>query len=374
MVEQDMGPEVRMQALDDIIPKVYQAAMVEHKLVPVSDPVLENLKMDEGEPISLDLTVEIRPDVEAKDYNDLPLTEYSDSLEDGAVDEVLKRLQESRAIWNAVDRESRDGDKVMVDIVPEGEDGEPDLEKKVEDYPFEVGVEGNFEAFNDALSGVKAGDERSISVVYPDDYFSEDLRGKSMTYQATVKAVQEKSLPEMDDAFASSMADGQTLLELRAKTRDELLSEKKRQNQQRTRDQITDLLIERNAVELPPSLVNQYLDSAVEELKSRNAASGREIGDEEIAAYREGGREAAERTLRAMILLDSVRTQEDIKVEAEDIDAHIEEVARENNFPAAEYRDYIMKSGQIERLAHDLAEQKTLAFLQSRAQITPAGD
>jgi trigger factor len=310
MVEKDLGGEVRMETLDEIIPKAYQTAMVEHKLYPVSDPVLDDLKFEEGSPIVLDLSVEIRPEIEATGYNDLSLTERKAELADGAVDEILERLRDSRATWDKVDRPAAKDDKAKIDITPMGEDGKPDTTKTVPDYGFDIGAEGNFDEFNEALTGAVVGDERDITVVYPDDYFTEELKGKTVAYHVTVKEIEEKTLPELDDAFASGLKDGQTLLELRAKTREELQAEETRKMEQQTNDEIIDLLIEKNPVDLPPTLVNQYLDSGVQEFKSRSEGMGRPVSDEDIAQYREGGREAAQRSIKAMLIMESIRRQE----------------------------------------------------------------
>lgn len=374
MVEKDLGGEVRMQTLDDIIPKAYETAMVEHKLHPVSDPVLENMKMDEGEPIELDLSVEVRPQIEPVGYNELPLTERKAELPDGAVDEIMERLRESRAVWEKVDRPANDGDRANIDITPLSETGEADPAKKVENYAFEVGADGNFDEFNAALKGAVAGDHREITVTYPDDYFTAELKGKTMSYQLEVREVAEKILPTLDDAFAANLLDGQTLLELRAKTRTELQNEEDEKVKQEINDEVLDLLIERNPVDLPPSLVNQYLDAGVKDFKSRAEGMGREVGDAEMAAYREGGRETAKKSLKAMLITEAIRRHEKIEVGLEQINKHLDKIAQENGFPAEEYRDYMARSGQIERLAHDLAEQMTLDLIKSRAVFGPAAE
>jgi trigger factor len=188
-----------------------------------------------------------------------------------------------------------------------------------------------------------------------------------VAYHVTVKEIEEKTLPELDDAFASGLKDGQTLLELRAKTREELQAEETRKMEQQTNDEIIDLLIEKNPVDLPPTLVNQYLDSGVQEFKSRSEGMGRPVSDEDIAQYREGGREAAQRSIKAMLIMESIRRQEKIEIGKEEINSHIDKIAQENGFPADEYRDYMTRSGQMERLAHDLAEQTTFDFIKSRA-------
>jgi trigger factor len=374
MVDADMGNEVRMNTLDQIMPKAYQAAMIEHKFWPVTDPQLEDLKMEEGEPVKLDLSVEVRPEVEAKDYDDLPLTERTAELEDGAVDEAIERVRESKAVWETVERKAETGDQAVVNITPLGDDGEPEEDKKVPDYQFDVGAENNFEVFNEALDGAAAGDVREAVVTYPDDYSTESLKGKTMTFRLEVTEVKAKTLPELDDAFANSINDGQTLLELRKNMRDELMAEQERRVEHEAREQITDLLLERNDIAVPPTMVDDYVASSTEEMKQRARMYGQEMNDEQIKGYRESARPDAERTLRAMFLLESIRKQEEIKVSDESVDERIEEIAAENKFPAAQYREYLEKNGELDRVSHELAERMTFDFLKSRAKFTEAAE
>ncbi len=376
MVEQDLGGNVRMDTLEEIVPKAYQAAVIEHKFYPVTDPVLKDLSMDEGKPVTLALEVEVRPQIEPRDYNDLPMTAREAVLKDGAVDEALEHLRTSHAPWEKTDRKAAKGDRVKVDIVPLGEDGEPDEARKTDGYQIELGDPNNFDAFDDAIIGAKAGDDVKADISYPDDHPSEPMRGQSLTYSMAVVEVTEKVLPELDDDFASSIKDGQTLLELRAGLRDVLQTEEDRRVEHENREEIVGLLIERNPVDLPPSMIKDYVDGTVEEMKQRSQMYGRVPSDEETEAYREGARPEAEKTMKAMFILEAIRDAEKIDVTAEDIEACIEENATENDWPLEQYREYLKTNNEIDRLAHELAEKRTFEFLTSRAkyQEGPAGD
>jgi trigger factor len=376
MVEVDLGGNVRMDTLEEIVPKAYQAAVIEHKFYPVTDPVLKDLSMDEGKPVTLALEVEVRPQIEPKDYNDLPLTVRDAVLKDGVVDESLEQLRTSRAPWEVVDRKAAKGDQVKVDIVPLGENGEPDAARKTDGYQIELGDPNNFDAFDEAIIGAKAGDDVEAVISYPDDHPAEQMRGQSMTYRMAMIEVTEKVLPELNDEFASSIKDGQTMLELRVGLRDELQAEEEKRVEHENREEIVGLLIERNPVDLPPSMVKDYVDGTVEEMKQRSQMYGRVPSDEEAEAYREGAKPEAEKTMKAMFILEAIRDAEKIDVTAEDIEARIEETAAENGWPLEQYREYLKSNKEIDRLAHELAEKRTFEFLTSRAkyQEGKAGD
>ena len=367
MVEKDLGGEVRMDTLEAVVPRAYQAAIVEHAFMPITDPVMQDLKMDDDAPVKVSLEVEIRPEIEAKDYDDLPLTPREPALAENAVEEMLQRLANDRAVWDAVDRPAAAGDQVKVDITPREEGGEVDEEKIARDYAFEVGAEGNFAEFDEAMTGAAAGDEREVTVTYPDDYTNEALQGRTVAYGIVVNSVNEKTMPEIDDAFAASLKEGQTLLELRAAIRDELLAEETRRVEDAIREEIVDLLVERNPVELPPSLVERYLDSSVEQMKQRSAYMGQPTGDEQIAAFRISARPHAERSLKTMMIIESIRRQEEVEASAERIEAKIAEIAGKSGFPLESYREFVKKNGDEERIAHEVGDDMVFDLLKSRA-------
>ena len=127
-VKKDYGSDIKMETLDKIVPVAYKAAVVEKGIYPISDPSLDDLKMDEGEPVSFSLSIEVRPEVEAKDYKELALTEHKAEVTDDAVDEVVNRMLEQKAEFNKVDRGAKSGDQLKVDIVPLNDAGEPESE------------------------------------------------------------------------------------------------------------------------------------------------------------------------------------------------------------------------------------------------------
>ncbi len=374
MVEKELGPQVRFQTVEKVIPEAYQVALAEHGFSPVSDPEFDNLKMDEGEPVTVDITVEVRPEIEPEGYDDLPLTARDAEVADQDVDEALKRLRESRAVVEKVERPAALGDVLKTVIAPLDDAGEPDKAKEIKDYPLELGVEGNFAAFDEGLKGAVAGDVRDVEVTYPDDYGAEDLKGRTVTYRIEVQEVSQRTLPELDDAFAATIKQGQTLLELRQAVRADLEAEQERRVESETRDEILDLLIERNPVDLPPSLVENYLDSTIEEMKRRNQYMGRETSAEDEAKYREIGRPSAEKALRGMLLLEAIQKAEKIEPEAEEIEEQIIETATANHFDPEQYKAYLMQGNNMSRVVHEIVEKKAYDFLKSRAVFSEKKD
>lgn len=372
LVEKEIGDRLRAETLERIVPETFKAAIVEHELIPITDPQLENLVYEPEQPLAYDLVIEVRPKITAQDYNDLPLNQREAEIKDSDVDDVLARLQESRAIYEKVERPARDGDQIVADLVPLGVDGQPDTAQAVPEQRMELGAETNFQAFNEAFSGVQGGDVKQVEITYPDDHYREELRGRSVTFQCTIKEVQEKKVPELDDSFAGSLQEGQTLLELRQSIRNDLLLEEQKRVDREMEEQIVDALIERNDIAVPPSLVEQYLKSGLEELKGRNSQMGRTTTAEEEQQYRQVTRPVAERILKGMFIMESIRRQENIEVTEPEIAERIGEIAREHNLDEERYRQYASEGSERDRIMHALEERKTFDFLLSRANIQKA--
>jgi trigger factor len=369
LVERELGDQLRAHTLEHVIPEAFKAAIVEHGLVPLSDPEVSQLVFKPGQPISFEMAIEVRPKITARDYQDLPLKRRAAAVPEEAVDSVLERLRENRAIWEAVERPSRTGDQVVMDLVPLDEEGQPLEEERAADQVMTLGTEYNIEAFEEAMTGVTAGTEREVRVTYPSDHHSERLRGRTVGYHCHVKSVQEKRVPDLDDAFAGQFKPGQTLLELRTAIRQDLHHEEEHRIQRELEEQAVDALIARNDITVPPSLVEQYLKTGLEELHGRNAQLGRPNSEEEDRHYREVTRPAAERVLKGMFIMEAIRRQEGLAVDDEELEQRITEIAREHNFDLEKYRDYVGQGPERDRIVHGLEERKTFDFLLSRARI-----
>ncbi len=369
IVEKELGGRLRAETFEALVPQAYRAAVIEHRILPITEPALENLVFEDDQDLSFDLRVEVRPEVTAVNYEGLPVKERKVEVTDAEVDEVVERLRDSRSFFEAVDRPAAEGDQIALDLAPRKEDGSLDEDKRLAGQELILGGEQNLPAFNEALAGVEAGQEREIEIEYPAEYPNADMAGRTVTFLCSVTDVKQKVLPEVDDAFASQLEEGQTLLELRGKIRESLETEAKKRAAQELDDQILDQLVGRNEVPVPPSMVESWLRSGVQDLHQRNQQTGQPNSDEQEAQYREAARPVAERQIKGLFLLESVRRQEELEVTDEDIEDKIVSVAGENGFDVEKYREYVQQGEEKDRIRHGLEERKTYDFLLSRAEV-----
>ncbi len=369
-VERELGEMLRMEATEELIRQAWMIGLLENKLQPLTDPALENFKFEDDGPMTFDLMVEIRPEVKAENYEGICVKQREVKVDDQDVQEVLDRLQESKATFEKVDRAAQEGDQVLLDLVPQAWDGAPDSGKRIDDQRLIVGGEGNLDAFNEGLLGMSAEEEKEISVTYPDEHPNENLKGQTVAFQCIVKEIAAKVIPELDDELAASVAEGKSLEDLRTEIRTDLETEAERRISQEMDQQILMALIEGNQLDLPPSMVKNYLESGIEEMHRRNLQSGRPNSEEEDAEYRDAGKPHAVKALKGILLLESIRKQEKIKVTDEDVDERIEVIAGENSFDVDRYREFVNSGDEKQRLEYDLLERRTYDFLMSRAEVT----
>ncbi len=369
LVEKEMGDMLRTDTIEALVPKAWMNAVLEHKLNPITDPALENLEFAEEGPLKFDLVVEVRPEITVGDVDGMAIKRRKADVSDEDVADVLGRLQESRATFEKVERASQLDDQISLDLVPGAWEGQADGGKVIADQKFILGAESNMPAFNEELVGVSAGDEKDIVVVYPEDHPNESLKGQSITFTCQIKEVAAKMLPELNDELAGQVAEGKSLDELTAEIRVDLEKEAGKRVSQELDGQIQAELIRRHDVDLPPSMVDKYLESGLQEMHRRNAQIGRGNAADEDSEYLTAGRPHAEKALKGMLLIEAVRQQEEIKVTAEDVDERIEEIAVENGFEVEKYRDFVNSGDEKERLEFNLLERKTYDFLLSRAII-----
>ena len=372
IVEKELGAHLRAETFEQLVPQAYRAAVIEHSLLPITDPTLENLVAEEGRDLGFDLVVEVRPEVTAANYEGLPIKEQAIEISSEEIDEVLERLRQSRAIFETVPRAAAAGDEVTLDIVPCGSDGAADESRRAAGQRLIIGDAQNLPAFNEALLGVAAGQTRDVSVAYPEDYPNAELRSRTVVFKLHVADVRQKLLPEIDDAFASQLAEGQTLLELRGRIRQGLQAEAERRRAEEMDAQALDQLLQRNEVPVPPSLVEAWLKTGLEDLHKRNQQLGRTSTDAMDENFRETFRPVAEREIKGLFLLEAVRRQEGIDVTDEQVEARIVAIAAEHGFDLAKYRAFLAQGDERDRIRRGLLERRTYDFLLSRAEITAA--
>lgn len=259
------GAQVRQEVLSELMQSSYTQALQKEALTPAGSPSIEAETDAAGEDFAYVATFEVFPEVALKDLDKISLQVPDVTIGDEDVDRVIESLRLQRSTWEAVEREAGEGDQVVVDF--DGKlDGETIPNGSGKNVPVELGGGQMLADFENALTGTTAGDTREFDVNYPDDYPAEELAGKTGQFTATINAVNERVIPEIDDEFVKSFGVEDGKLEtLRTEVQKNMQSELDTKMAADVKQQVLEQLLEHNPIEVPNALVQQEAGSMQQE-------------------------------------------------------------------------------------------------------------
>ena len=277
LIESRYGDSIRSDVIGDMLPALMQEAAREAGLVPAAPPRITKLEHEPGQPLSFTAAFDIWPEVEVEKHEGLEVTRMIHAVTDAEVDEQLTELQNRQAAEQTVERPLEKGDVLIADLQRIDESGVPIVGEKYEERYFLIGGdEAPSPEFEEALVGIAAGEERQVRFTYRDDLPNPELAGKEERFLVTAREVRERKLPELDDEFAKDLGDQfQSLEELRTHLRSQLESRWEYAGRQRLRGELIEALLKENPVELPDSLVENYIETMRREREEARARSGR---------------------------------------------------------------------------------------------------
>ncbi len=367
MVESRYAQEIAYDALDWLLPRAWHQAMHELDLNTVSNPEFSDIAFgnDDGE-FCFKGAVQVRPEVSIKGWKGIKVTWYVEPEPEGGVEQTLTQIQESRADYSVVERESADGDRLTVDFHQVEEGGLPILGTEVKGHVFELGSAYVLEAFSGGLRGMQVGEERVFPVSYPDDYDQETLAGETRQFKATLQQVEEKKLPSLDDDFAAEVGEFDSIQDLRDRIAKNIKDDIDQRNRGRLETSLVQSLLAVNEFELPPAMIDDYTEHLISDQEKRG---GREMEAEERKEAGERLRPGAEFAIKRWFLLDAVGRQEELIVSDEDFEEHLKALAEAEGGELDEIRKSVERAQAEGRMREDLLHKKVFTFLQDAAKI-----
>jgi trigger factor len=368
LVKLHFADDVRREVAEHLIPDVYRRAVSDAQLDPVNDPDLQDVRLEEGAPLSFTAVVEIKPTITLGDYKGLDIEHTARVISDADVDETLERMREQSAQFQSVDRAANPGDLVIVDytVTPEGQ--EPHTETG---YAFMIGAGSVLPEIDAAVVGMRAGEEREVGIRFADDHRNEALRGRSGRASVKVVEVKEKILPVVDDEFARTLGAFETVDEVRAEIRKQLETQRDRQDRANLEEKIVDALLARHEFAVPRSMTMRHIGHQVEHARERMRRQGLDpdATQWDIGKIVTDLTPGAEKAVRRSLLLDAIAAREGLTPSETDVDAEIEKIAQASERPAPAVRRMMEKSGDLEGLRQGLRERMTFDFLVQHASI-----
>lgn len=367
VIELQFGHSMEHEVLERVVKRSYESAVREQKLEPVSYPTIEKIDFSRGRPLTYEAQVEVRPTVMPKDYFGLDLESKDTVVPDEDLNRALEDLRQRTAEWAPVEREAGENDAVLVDYVRLNAKGKPIRRTEQKDALVELGASGLLPEFRSNLVGVKGGDQRTFQVTYPPEFGNEELRGTTSTFSVRVQGVRERRVRPLDDEFAREIAGMRDLAELRARVRLNMEGEARLKAQREQEEALVDQIIARNPMELPESMVREYLEELLQRLKGEN----REWTSEEEDRFRREYRPMAERRIKRDLLLDAVARAESVTVSDEEIEGALRGAA-EADTPPPETERLLRSSEHRDRARAHLTERKVFALLREKGRLKMA--
>jgi trigger factor len=366
LVERMVGRESLLEdAIEHLVPEVYREAIDQENLYPIEEAAFEVL---EAEPLKIKATVPVRPTVQLGDYRSLRRELTTPETTDEQVDTVISQLRESHATWAPVERPVQLEDRIAMDVR-----GTVDEKVILERQDVEYVVRGESDrpmpGFAEQLVGMAAGDEKSFTLAVPAEFEDPELAGKQAAFDVKVHWVKEKQLPELDDAFASSVGTFSTLDELKQEVRQELQSRAEATARQELQEDLINAVVEAATLELPPQAIEKQAARLRQQLAGSLERQGitleqyRQLTGKAGAEFDEEMEADARRELTRLFVLDEVAKAEEIGVEPIEVETEIRRAAGDGADARRIVREALARRETRARVESAIRERKTIAHL-----------
>lgn len=372
MIEKMYGAEVFYDdAINEVYPAAYDAAVAEAKIEPVDRASVEIVSVD-AEGFKFKATVTVKPEVEIKDYKGIKIEKDSVRVTAVEVDAELKNYQkrQGRLIDAEEDAVTKNGDTVTFDF-----DGYVDGKQfdggKAEDYDLVLGSGQFIPGFEDQMIGKKAGENFSVNVTFPENYHAEELKGKDAEFKINLKAIRTEELPELDDEFAKDVSDFDTLKEFKDDIKKKIKERKTQDAEYKVEKELSDKLADLLVAEIPQCMFDNEVMRQLQDFEQRFASQGLSL--EQYMKYtgatldslKDMFKETAEKDVKTRLALEKIAELEGIVITDAEVDEEYQKYADEMAVEVEKLKnDYV-----TEQIMKDLTVRKAFEAVKNNAEI-----
>lgn len=368
MIEKNYGSTVFYDdAIDHLFSHEYSDALAkETEIVPVANPEIRIDKFDDNG-IVLVATVQSVPDVKLGAYKGLEIKKATGEVKDEQVEKEINQARERQARYVEVEREARDGDYVIIDFTG-FVDGKEFEGGKAENYRLKLGSHTFIEGFEDQVIGMKVNEERDVKVTFPQEYFSEALKGKPAVFKVKLHKVEEKVLPDVDDEFASNVSEFETLAEYKADIKKHLQENLDARLKREDENNIIEAVVKASEIEIPEVMVENQLDMFIQDFATRLSYQGYKLEDYLTQMnmtekdLRDERREQAKETVKTRLVLEQIVNEEKLDVTDEELDKKLSEMADKYKKSLDDYKKSLGERN-IAYFKNDILMNKLLKLL-----------
>jgi trigger factor len=374
VIDQRFGRSVVLEeAVNDALPRFYGQAVEENSLQVLGQPEVEVTELEDGQHLRFTVEVDKRPEFDLPDYDGLEVTVDNADVDDAAVDEQVDGLRERFSTLKGVDRPVTDGDFASIDLSATV-DGEAIEDLTAKGLSYQAGQGSLLDGLDEAIVGLAAGESKE----FPTSLVGGDHAGKEAVVTVTVNSVKERELPEVDDDFAQTASEFDTIDELRGDIAKRMRRIKTLTQGVQARDKVLETLLDRVEVPIPEHVLDDEVTYRLNQMDSQLEAAG--LTKENYAEAQEQTPEQIDQeikdnaagAIKAQFVLDAIAKKEELSVDESDLTEQIVRRAQQAGVPADQYAQQVVNAGQLGALMADILRGKALALVLERAKITDA--
>ena len=361
------------EAINEALPKLYVQALQDNDLQPLAQPEIDVTKLEDNSLLEFTAEVDVRPSIEVPPYDALTVEVDAVEVSDEDVDTQVEELRERFATLKDVDRPAADNDVVTIDLraTSDGEDVEGG---EVSGYSYKVGSGDMLEGIDEALRGLSAGEQTTFT----SELLGGDLSGQAVEVAVSLTAVKEQELPELDDEFAQTASEFDTIAELRQDVATRLERGKRLEQAAAARDAVLEQLLDASEIPLPEGVVAEELAGRRQEIEQQLSYAGMTMEahlDNEKQTVDEFEAELEKRVRDAMasqFLLDEIARTADIGVEQDELSQHLFRRAQQSGQNPDEFVKHMVEHNHIPEMVSEVVRGKALAQIVEGATVTDA--
>jgi trigger factor len=351
IVRKRFGPAIREEALNTLLNEAYKEILEREKIQPAGQPRVEHVHFDEGQPLTFELHVEVRPEIVLARTTGFRVERNRRAVSDDQVRDQIEHLRDQRATWTPLEEKPMPGDLVSVELATADEAGEMPEPKQ---YQVVLGAGQAIPGVEEVIMEATPGETLERPVKWPDDFPDETQRGTTKAVRVKLVDVKRKQLPELDDAFAREVGDFDSIDALNKTVREDLDRHADRDADAEVRQRLVDDIISANPFDIPRSWVDQMVEAYIEAYQ---------VPEEERERFRGEFRAVAERQVRRDLVIETVAEKQNLKATESDIDARVAEVAEKRNADPGQVYASLQKAGRIRELERSITEDKVFGWL-----------
>ncbi len=365
IIKQRFGREIEKETVEHAIRSAMRQAIRGLDPRPIATPSLKQYEYRPDAPLSFTAEYEILPRFTVQGASEVRVQPAVPQVTDRMRSETLDALRERAANLVPVeDRGVAPGDHVVMDVTAVDTAGTPVLQRR--NLLIEIGSGGPHPELTEPMRDMKPPEVRRFKVDYPPDHPSEEVRGRSLDFEVTLREIKVKVLPDLDDEFARGLGKFETLEELKNKIDGDLLAREQRRARDAARGEAIEQLLRHNpGITVPDRLIDEEVELRVRDMARSLAMQGMDPASANIDwdDIRQKQRDPAERSVRATMILDALAGEKKVSLEPGELDAAIAEEAERRRQTAESLRAQMTKDGRLENLSEHLVRQKVLDFL-----------